>query len=361
VAILKVEAKGLPAVPLSERSTGLKIGEQLFIIGFPGVVLNHEFLSRRSRLESSVTVGRVSGFKFDLSDRRVIQTDAAISWGNSGGPAFSLRGEVIGAATFISTTFEGDQAIQGFNFLIPVETVHEYAREIRLTPMAESPFTREWERALVSFFRGDYGPAVRYLDAAERLMPGQPDVQGLRAEAQLALEKMPAFASRAWKIGGGLGIGLGVSLLLLGMRSGLGPRLRRLRGRIRRVSSDEVRRLMDAQGPVALVDARHGADFDDSPVQIAGSARYDIDHPEPAFRLELGDGGEVVAYCDCPDEATSARVALQLMQAGYKRVSVVRGGFPALVSAGVQVAPKDVAHPAAGPFSAAGQEQHHAA
>jgi hypothetical protein len=49
------------------------------------------------------------------------------------------------------------------------------------------------------------------------------------------------------------------------------------------------------------------------------------------------------------------------MQAGYKRVSVVRGGFPALVSAGVQVAPKDVAHPAAGPFSAAGQEQHHAA
>jgi hypothetical protein len=35
-------------------------------------------------------------------------------------------------------------------------------------------------------------------------------------------------------------------------------------------------------------------------------------------------------------------VALQLMQAGYDRVSVVRGGFPALMAAGVQVAPKEV-------------------
>jgi hypothetical protein len=49
------------------------------------------------------------------------------------------------------------------------------------------------------------------------------------------------------------------------------------------------------------------------------------------------------------------------MQAGYKRVSVVRGGFPALVSAGIPVAPKDVAHPAAGPSVTADQEQHHAA
>jgi hypothetical protein len=240
----------------------------------------------------------VSGFKFDLIDRRVIQTDAAISWGNSGGPAFSLRGEVIGAATFVSLTFEGDQAVQGFNFLIPVETVHEFAREIGLTPMAESSFTREWERALIAFFRDDYGSAVRYLDAADRVMPGQPDVQTLRAEAQLALEKMPAFASRAWKIGGGLGIALCVSLLVLGIRSTVGSRLRRNGRQVRRVSPDEVRRLVDTQCPVALVDARHGSAFDDSPARIVGSARYDIDRAEPTFRLEMGDGGEVIAYCD---------------------------------------------------------------
>ncbi|MBP2671224.1 MAG: hypothetical protein H6Q85_1290, partial [candidate division NC10 bacterium] len=45
-------------------------------------------------------------------------------------------------------------------------------------------------------------------------------------------------------------------------------------------------------------------------------------------------------------EATSARVALQLMRAGFTRVSVVRGGFPALLTAGVPVAPKGATTPA---------------
>ena len=70
------------------------MGELIFILGYPGVVLNHDFLSRKSQLEASVTVGHVSGFKIDLTNRRVIQTDASITWGNSGGPAFNLQGEV---------------------------------------------------------------------------------------------------------------------------------------------------------------------------------------------------------------------------------------------------------------------------
>src|SRR3970282_1528963 len=74
---------------------GGQLVSQIFIMGYPGVVLNHDFLSRKSALEASVTVGRVSGFKIDITDRRVIQTDAAISCGNSGGPGLSLR---VGAA-----------------------------------------------------------------------------------------------------------------------------------------------------------------------------------------------------------------------------------------------------------------------
>ncbi|MFB3819521.1 MAG: trypsin-like peptidase domain-containing protein, partial [Candidatus Methylomirabilales bacterium] len=299
VAILKIDARNLPAAQLADRSAGLKIGEQLFIIGYPGVVLNHDFLSRKSRLESSVTVGRVSGFKLDVTDRRVIQTDAAISWGNSGGPAFSMRGEVIGAATFISTTLEGDQAIQGFNFLIPVETVHEFARGIGLAPDASSPFTREWERGIVAFFREDYSGAIQHLDAAERLVPGLPDVRALRTEAQLLLEKAPPFASRAWKIGGGLALGLGVALVALGVRSAVSSRVRRIRGRVRRLAPEEVRRRLEVGGPVAMLDARHGASFDDSPVQVPGSLRYDVDRPKaPSFQVELGQNGEVIAYCD---------------------------------------------------------------
>ena len=119
------------------------------------MVLNHDFLSRNSQLEASVTVGRVSGFKIDLTNRRVIQTDASITWGNSGGPAFNLQGEVIGVATFISTTIEGDQAIQGFNFLIPVDTVREFVQQIGVVPEPDTLFMREWNQGVNAYFAGE--------------------------------------------------------------------------------------------------------------------------------------------------------------------------------------------------------------
>lgn len=110
-AIIKVEMTDLPTVDLAARSTHVHLGENVYIIGFPGAVLWHDFLSAESRAASSVTFGRVSGFKLDVNERWVIQTDASISWGNSGGPAFNRNGEVVGAATFITTSVEGDQAI----------------------------------------------------------------------------------------------------------------------------------------------------------------------------------------------------------------------------------------------------------
>jgi S1-C subfamily serine protease len=299
VAILKIEASNLPTVRLAPNSSGLQLGEQIFIIGYPGVVLNHDFLSRKSALEASVTVGRVSGFKIDITDRRVIQTDAAISWGNSGGPAFNVRGEVIGAATFISTTLEGDQAIQGFNFLIPVETVHEFARGISLTPTAESPFTQRWERAVASYFQGDYADAAQQLDAADRIMPGFPDLIRLRSEAQMRAEREPGFASRGLKVGLGLGGGIAVALLALGMRSVVTSRIRRVRGQVQRMAPEDIRRRLEVGSPVAMVDARHGGNFDGSPVQVAGALRYDIERPNvQALQVRVAPGGEVIAYCD---------------------------------------------------------------
>ncbi len=299
VAIIKIAAKDLPTVRLAATSTGLQLGEQIFILGYPGVVLHHDFLSRKSALEASVTVGRVSGFKIDITDRRVIQTDAAISWGNSGGPAFNLHGEVIGAATFISTTLEGDQAIQGFNFLIPVETAHEFARGISLIPTADSPFTQTWERAVGSYFSGEYRRAAAHVEEADRLMPGFPDVMRLRSETQLRADRQSGFGGRSRKVGIWLGGGLGVVLLALGVRSVVNTRIRRSRGLVRRVTPEEIRGRLEAGAPVAILDARHGGNFDDSPVQVAGAMRYDVDRPSPQpLQVQVAPNGEVVAYCD---------------------------------------------------------------
>jgi len=179
-AIIKIEMTDLPTVPLAARSTHLHLGQDLFIIGYPGAVLWHDFLSAESRAAPSVTYGRISGFKLDVNERWVIQTDASISWGNSGGPAFNRDGEVVGAATFITTSLEGDQAIQGFNFLIPVATIQQMAKDIGLAPSTGDPFMQAWEQAVAAYFQGDFGRALDGVEAADKLFPGLWDVQRLR-------------------------------------------------------------------------------------------------------------------------------------------------------------------------------------
>jgi S1-C subfamily serine protease len=299
VAILKIAETNLPTLRLAANSTGLRLGEQIFVLGYPGVVLHHDFLSRKSALEASVTVGRVSAFKIDITDRRVIQTDASISWGNSGGPAFNLRGEVIGAATFISTTLEGDQAIQGFNFLIPVETIHAYAREISLVPTADSLFTRTWEQAVARYFQGDYTGAARSVEEAERIMPGFADLMRLRIDAGMRGEGPSGIGGRGLTLWLGLGGGLGLAFLVVAVWRVSKSRSRRTRGGVQRIAPSEVRRRLDVGSGVSLVDARNGVKFEESPVQVAGAFRYDIERSGPqALQVQIAPSGEVIVYCD---------------------------------------------------------------
>lgn len=188
-AIIKIEATDLPVVPLARNAEGVFEGQPLVIAGYPGAVLWHDALSRKSQAAATVTFGRMSGFKLDVNDRTVMQTDAAITWGNSGGPAFDLDGDVIGVATFISTSLEGDQAIQGFNFLIPVDTIQAMARQIGLTPKADSPFMTEWNRALNSAVAGHLREALEHVDAADKIVPGLIDVWRARERIRKRLEE----------------------------------------------------------------------------------------------------------------------------------------------------------------------------
>ena len=299
VAILKIEERDLPTLRLTPNPAALKLGEQIFVIGYPGVVLNHDFLSRKSQLEASVTVGRISGFKIDINDRRVIQTDAAITWGNSGGPAFNLGGEVIGVATFISTTFEGDQAIQGFNFLVPADSLQGFCATIGLTPNPDTRFMTEWTEGVAAYFKGEYKRSLGHLNNAERIMPGFPDIQRLRADAQMKADKSPRFMRRGKTVGLGIGAALMGILAVVGLRTIMRNRVRPGPGGIRRVGAEEIRRHLETGSGVALLDARHGEQFDGSPVQADGAIRYDVDHPDvPALRVQVNPDGEVVAYCD---------------------------------------------------------------
>jgi serine protease Do len=108
VAVLKIEASGLPTVKLGS-STNEKVGEWVLAIGSP------------YGFENSVTSGIISAKSRSLPDGTYIpfiQTDVAVNPGNSGGPLFNMKGEVIGINAQIFTHTGG---YQGLSFAVPID------------------------------------------------------------------------------------------------------------------------------------------------------------------------------------------------------------------------------------------------
>ena len=115
VAVLKLEAANLPKVTIG-NSDKVRVGEWVLAIGSP------------FGFENTVTAGIVSAKSRDTGDFvPFIQTDAAVNPGNSGGPLFNVRGEVVGINSQI---FSGGGGYLGISFAIPINTAVETANQI---------------------------------------------------------------------------------------------------------------------------------------------------------------------------------------------------------------------------------------
>jgi serine protease Do len=128
IAVLKVDATGLPTTPIGS-SEDLMIGEWVVAIGNP-----YAYLLGNS--EPSVTAGVVSAAGRNLLPSQdqagvyvgMIQTDAAINPGNSGGPLVNALGAVVGVNSNIFSTSGGSV---GIGFAIPIERAIRVATELR--------------------------------------------------------------------------------------------------------------------------------------------------------------------------------------------------------------------------------------
>jgi len=179
VAIVKIDGTNLPSVPLGDSS---KVREQdrIEVIGYPGVASDwggNDLISNQSALVPSVTSGSISAIKtLAATSTPVLQSDAAITHGNSGGPAFNMQGEVIGIAT------AGSDATQGFNFFVPINTAWEFVRREGVAPDA-GEFTQHWRKALDLFDEKKCRTSIPEFDDVLQFMPGLPDAVRLRASA----------------------------------------------------------------------------------------------------------------------------------------------------------------------------------
>ena len=116
VAVVKVEASGLPFVKIGDVSR-LRVGEWVMAIGSP------------FGLDNTVTAGIVSAKQRDTGDfLPFIQTDVAINPGNSGGPLLNLRGEVVGINSQIYSRSGG---FMGISFAIPIDEAMRAADQLR--------------------------------------------------------------------------------------------------------------------------------------------------------------------------------------------------------------------------------------
>lgn len=162
IAVIKIEGKDLPVVKLG-KSENVKVGEWVAAIGAP------------FGLDNTVTAGIVSAKSRNLPDEQFvpfIQTDVAVNPGNSGGPLFNMKGEVIGINSQIFSTSGG---FMGLSFAIPIDLAVQIKDELmkngkvsrgrlgilmqQLTPeLAKSFNLKEAKGALIAQIEKD-GPA----------------------------------------------------------------------------------------------------------------------------------------------------------------------------------------------------------
>ena len=118
IALLKIEASGLPTVRLGDPNS-LKVGEWVVAIGSP------------FGFDNTVTAGIVSAKGRSLPQENFvpfIQTDVAINPGNSGGPLFNMKGEVVGINSQIYSRTGG---FMGLSFAIPIDMAMEVQAQLR--------------------------------------------------------------------------------------------------------------------------------------------------------------------------------------------------------------------------------------
>jgi len=117
VAVLKIDAKNLPVVT-NGSAANARVGDWVLAIGSP------------FGFENSATAGIVSAKSRSLPDGGYvpfIQTDVAVNPGNSGGPLFNMKGEVIGINSQI---YSRNGGYQGLSFAIPIEVAMNVEQQI---------------------------------------------------------------------------------------------------------------------------------------------------------------------------------------------------------------------------------------
>ena len=192
MALLKIEAQELPAVTLGSSSQ-LIIGDMVVAIGNP-----------LGTLSATQTVGYISGINREVNtDRNVtnmLQTDAAVNSGNSGGPLFNMRGEVVGIITAkYSGSSSSGASIEGIGFAIPIDDLKRGLEDLQTQGYIRSAYLGITGMDVSQDAITVYGlPSGAYVDSVAKDGPAeQAGVEPKDIIIRLGGEKIDSFTALA--------------------------------------------------------------------------------------------------------------------------------------------------------------------
>ena len=118
----------------------------------------------------------------------------------------------------------------------------------------------------------------------------------------------------------------------------LGPAASAYRSEVQYVSVEELKAMIAKKRAVFVIDAR-GSDFDSSSTKIKGAIHITASDIEGRLK-DIPRNKTVVTYCACSDDGSAISAAEKLLQKGYPKVKVLKGGWDAWNKAGGPVEPK---------------------
>jgi len=140
------------------------------------------------------------------------------------------------------------------------------------------------------------------------------------------LQQVAAYVSHAGALVLGVGVASGATIYMA--RKSVKRRRLLAQLRMARITAEELKRKLDAHEDVAIIDLRHPLDFLPQPYTIPGAIRIPAEELERRHS-EIPRDRDVVLYCTCPNEASSASAVLKLRRYGITRVRPLEGGFHA--------------------------------
>ena len=137
IAVLKIDQKNVKTIASTGKSETAKLGDTVFTVGAPldnsySGTVTRGIISGKDRLVAVSLSSNSSGEDYIM---KVIQTDAAINSGNSGGPLVNANGEVIGITNMKLVS----SGVEGMGFAIPIEDALNYASQIEKTGKIARP------------------------------------------------------------------------------------------------------------------------------------------------------------------------------------------------------------------------------